>query len=653
MSNYIIQRAFEMVGGKLPNLKSPPPVREARPFTPSPVWPKKIYVRHAAAGPRLEFKPELTRETNSAGISLIQFAFGTGFNGGRCNFFVPETGQLVLFWDRLQFRASRMIRERPQIMVPRIRQLLGALRPACIGAALIVSMATHQANALVSPFKQAVAEAAAHYPEIAEFYRANAYEAVWTGNGREFMDRRAALLNALENAGDHALPASRYGVDALKTSLREITSQRELGHAEVQLSHRFLRYARDLQSGVLVPKRVDPNIDRKAPTRSDAEVLEEFTRSNPREFLRGLQPDSVQYLHLLKAKATLYRLLDEGGWGAPVPAESLKPGASGPDVVALRNRLIAMGYMGRSAVPTYDAMLQIAVQRFQIDNGLHPDGVAGRATMAEVNRQVEDRIRSVIVALERERWMNFPRGERHIWVNLADFSAAIIDDREVTFRTRSVIGQNTDDRRSPEFSDKMEYMEINPSWYVPNSIAVNEYLPQMIETEGEAEAHLEIVDEQGEVLDRSLIDWSFVEAETFPFGLRQAPGPENALGYVKFMFPNQHNIYLHDTPEKALFSRERRAFSHGCIRLDSPFEFAYEILRPQAENPEEYFQRFLETGEQTHVVIEQPIPVHIVYRTALISPEGRLSFRRDVYGRDMKIFEALAEAGVALTEVGT
>jgi len=538
--------------------------------------------------------------------------------------------------------------ESVEIMVYWKRQFRCALLCVCIASAILVSFSTSQAVALVSPFRHAVAEAVARHPEVAEFYRARAYEAVWMGEGSEFRNRRTALLKALENAGNHGLPTDSYGLDALKDRLRGINSQRELGWAEVELSLVFLRYARDLQSGVLDPHRVDPHIDRTVPVRGAGSLLTAFSGTDPDAFLRALQPSSAEYVRLLKAKMILHQHLEKGGWGPPVSAESLRPGEAGPEVVALRNRLVAMGYMERSAVPTYDAMLQIAVQGFQVDNGLHPNGVVGIATMTEINRQVEDRLRSVIVALERERWLNFPRGERYVWVNLADFSAAIMDNGRMTFRTRSVIGQDTDSRRSPEFSDAMEYLEINPSWYVPKSIAVNEFLPQMIKTLGGAETHLQIVTNNGKVLDRSLIDWSSIKPGSFPFVLRQAPGPENALGYVKFMFPNEHNIYLHDTPQKALFSRERRDFSHGCIRLDSPFEFAYEILRPQVDDPEGFFHRILATGEQTYVKIDEPVPVHIVYRTALVSPEGRLNFRRDVYGRDMRIFAALVDAGVTL-----
>jgi murein L,D-transpeptidase YcbB/YkuD len=336
-----------------------------------------------------------------------------------------------------------------------------------------------------------------------------------------------------------------------------------------------------------------------------------------------------------------------GGWGPEVPASSLKPGASGAAVVALRNRLIAMGYMERSISKTYGEELQAAVQRFQKAHGLKMDGVAGGATMTEINRQIEERLPSVYVAIERERWTNMERGDRHIWVNLTDFTAAIVDHDHVTFRTRSVIGKNTAERRSPEFSDVMEYMEINPYWNVPRSISVGEYLPGMIASGGGSSKHLQLVDGSGRVVSRKAVNWAAYTPQNFPFNLRQPPSGRNALGLVKFMFPNRYNIYLHDTPAKNLFAREVRAYSHGCIRLNDPFDFAYELLRPQSSDPVGEFHRHLDSGQMTRVSLVEQVPVHIVYRTAFTTPKGDVNYRRDVYGRDAKVFEALQAAGVA------
>jgi len=251
------------------------------------------------------------------------------------------------------------------------------------------------------------------------------------------------------------------------------------------------------------------------------------------------------------------------------------------------------------------------------------------------------------VAMERERWINFDRGTRHVWVNLADFTARIVDRGSITFQTRSVVGKNVADQRSPEFSDQMEYMVVNPSWHVPRSITIKEYLP-LLKNDRNAVEHLKILDRSGRVIPRGSIDFTAYTAADFPFSMRQPPSDGNALGKVKFMFPNPHNIYLHDTPQKELFRKQVRAYSHGCIRLDDPFDFAYVLLEPQSADPQAEFASHLRTGVETVINLTAPIPVHLVYFTAYPTSKGAITYRQDVYGRDAKIFEALAEAGVVL-----
>ena len=274
----------------------------------------------------------------------------------------------------------------------------------------------------------------------------------------------------------------------------------------------------------------------------------------------------------------------------------------------------------------------------------------------EMNKSVFDRLKSVTVALERERWMSRLyatedfQATRSILVNLTDFSAKILDDGIVTFKTRTVIGAEEDNQRSPEFSDVMDHMVINPSWYVPRSITVDEYLPDLQEDSTSHDYLTMFIPDTGEVIARDSVDFKLFDGDTFPFELKQLPSLSNALGRVKFMFPNRHNIYLHDTPHKTLFLKEQRAFSHGCIRLQEPFEFAYALLARQSQNPVSEFQDILETGEETIVPLVEHIPVHIIYRTAVTTPDGRIGFRRDIYGRDAVIFSALEEAGVVITQ---
>ena len=506
------------------------------------------------------------------------------------------------------------------------------------------------ATAQVTAFMQSVAEAAASDRDIAEFYKANGYKAIWTNKGGRDKQRRQAFLQAIARANAHGLPAARYNPKLLKTNLRSVRSERDLGRLEVELSRLFLLYARDVQTGILNPRRIDEGMVREVPLRSRTSILSSFAKSSPKGFIKKLPPRDPEYTRLMKEKLKFEKLIGKGGWGPKVAAKSVKPGASNKAVVQLRNRMIAMGYLKRSATSTYGKKMTQAVAKFQRDHGLFADGVAGARTLAAINIQPEVRLTQIIVAMERERWLNMPRGKRHILVNLTDFHARIIDDGKVTFKTRAVVGKNARDRRSPEFSDVMEHMVINPTWNVPKSIATKEYLP-MLQEDPLSLRNMNLIDQTGQIVNRAEMDFSEYDEEYFPFDLKEPPSRGNALGLVKFMFPNRHNIYLHDTPAKRLFGREKRDFSHGCIRLMDPFDFAYTILARQMRNPEQFFKERLNTGRETVVELEQHIPIHLIYRTAFTQAKGKTQFRGDVYGRDAKIWKALKKAGVVLGRV--
>ena len=506
------------------------------------------------------------------------------------------------------------------------------------------------AEAQVTVFKQAVSEAAAHDKDISAFYEAYDYKSVWTGRSSRERARRKALIKALVDASSHGLPTARYDSAGLQAKMKAARGPKARGAVEVEISRVFLQYARDLQTGVLIPSRVNNAIVRKVPYRDRTSYLVNLVKSSPSEFFKALAPKTMEYDALLKEKLRLERLLGKGGWGATIPVKSFKLGQYNASVVALRNRLILMGFMKSSSIQTYDDNMKSAVQKFQAAHGLSTDGIAGPATMAEVNKSVQMRLRSVIVAMERERWFNRERGGRHILVNIPDFTVKIVDNNEVTFKTRSVVGAIGTDRSTVEFSDLMEYMVINPSWYVPRSIATLEFLPAL-QIDSSSIPQIEITNEEGLVVDSANVNFSLFNAENFPFTMRQPPSKGNALGLVKFMFPNPYNIYLHDTPAKNLFSREVRAFSHGCVRLADPFDFAYALLAKEVGNPKEYFQAQLATGKEQRVNLKSPVPVHIIYRTASTNAKGHTQYRRDVYGRDAQVWKALAKAGVALRAV--
>jgi murein L,D-transpeptidase YcbB/YkuD len=271
-------------------------------------------------------------------------------------------------------------------------------------------------------------------------------------------------------------------------------------------------------------------------------------------------------------------------------------------------------------------------------------------TLAALNVAPQERLKSIIVALERERWLDIDRSVRHIWVNQPDFTAKIVDHGKTVFQTRVVIGKNVPDQRSPEFSDEMEFMVINPSWSVPRSITVKEYLP-LLQQNANAVGHLQVLDRSGRVVPRGAVNFAAYSAASFPFALRQPPSDGNALGKVKFMFPNPHNIYLHDTPSKSLFAHAVRAYSHGCIRVADPFDLAHALLSVQSDEAEADFDRYLKSDRETAVKFDKSVPVHLVYFTAYPTVKGRIAYRDDIYGRDAALYRALEEAGLAAADV--
>ncbi|MFD1341919.1 L,D-transpeptidase family protein [Litorisediminicola beolgyonensis] len=532
---------------------------------------------------------------------------------------------------------------------PRFALLRRVTCLACFGLALVA--ATPRADAQISLLQQTVAEATMGDESLASFYRDRGFEPLWAGADAASLERRSALLAAMAQTTAHGLPSWQGEIDALLAELRAAQTLTERGRAEVAVSRAYLKFARALQTGILEPGRVVRDIRREVPYRSADELLMLVADNPPRSAMRKLSPATREYARLMREKFTLERRIARGGWGPQVPSGKYERGMSGPGVIALRNRLIAMDYLAPTARAGFDSTMHDAVELFQADHGLIVDGIVGGDTLRAMNVDADERLRSVLVAMERERWMNLPGGlgKRHIRVNLPEFMARVYDDDKLTFETRAVIGARGDDRESPEFSDEMEHMVVNPSWYVPRSIVVNEYLP-LLRQNPYSVGHIEITDSRGRRVNRAA-GFSQYGPQSFPFSMRQPPGPKNALGQVKFMFPNRYNIYLHDTPSQHLFADDVRAYSHGCIRLDDPYDLAYVLLAPQSDDPKGLFQSRLRGGRESRIDLETHVPVHLMYRTAYTTPKGHVQYRHDIYGRDAAIWRALERAGVSL-EVG-
>ncbi|MEO0362121.1 MAG: L,D-transpeptidase family protein, partial [Pseudomonadota bacterium] len=249
------------------------------------------------------------------------------------------------------------------------------------------------------------------------------------------------------------------------------------------------------------------------------------------------------------------------------------------------------------------------------------------------------------------RWLNRDLGRRHVYVNQADFTVRLVEDGVALFEERVVVGKARR-HRTPEFSDQMTHLVLNPTWYVPRSIATEEILPQLQEDPTYLwRKNMRLTSGGAPGPDPSTVDWSVYSESDFPFRVQQRPGPDNALGRVKFMFPNQFSIYLHDTPSKRLFAKDVRAFSHGCVRVQDPMALARALLDPQEEDAGAYIDRILARGKERRVNFDEPVPVHLTYRTAWIDEDGGRQYRADVYGRDARVLGALKAEGV-LADLG-
>ncbi len=482
--------------------------------------------------------------------------------------------------------------------------------------------------------------------KIAAFYGQRGFRPIWTTDTPAAHRRIRSLFAALVEAPGHGLPYGERHVAELSQLYRDVETDSDRALLEVKLTEFYLEFAGALAAGAIEPGSVDQSISRHRPVPTAEFLLDGILGADPEGFIADLAPNTENYLNLRKELRRLVRVIANDGWGERVEAKELGRTSSGDAVIQLRNRLFRMGYLRNSASADYNDSLFFAVKTFQRDHGLHPSGEAGALTLRAVNVDPDRRLRQVLAALERERWMNFKLGPQHILVNLPDFRASLISEGQSLFDTRVIIGKSKTDLQTPEFSDVMTHLVINPTWMVPRSISTKEILPKLKE-DPFAEPQLEIFrPEDFGVIDRLSVDFNEFDTDSFPFEMRQPPGPSNALGRVKFMFPNEFNVYMHDTPLRALFQREARSFSHGCVRVHRAFDLAQILLGRHNGLPTTVFDSLLSTGNEHQVNLDEPLPVHLTYRTAWISPDGRPNYRNDVYGRDQMLFDRLVETGL-------
>ena len=524
-----------------------------------------------------------------------------------------------------------------QISQPRA-QIVSSPRELAIIRINVLDLLVHE-QSLPLPVKQ-------RRDALWEYYQEFGGELLWLGSRRP-----NELLARLQNAASDGLDPKDYPSKQLAglAAAKSTDDKRSLALVELFFSAAFLEYASDIKVGRFLPRKIDPNFFIEGRTIDQTAALKSLAGVDSLDrFFSAWQPSNPRYAALRSALANYLALADKGGWGSVPLGEALKPGMKDPRVPAIRTRLKLTDGVGPSRVEPeiYDDALVDAVKRFQARQGLENDGVIGASTIVAMNVPLQERIQSIVMAMERLRWMPEDLGQQYVIVNIAGFDLRRINGGNVEEHMAVVVGKPY--TRTPVFSDRIRYVEFNPYWTVPPGIAANEELPKLRKNPASLSAQgFELV-RGNQVVDPASIDWSRYAGGNFPFQIRQRPGANNALGHVKLMFPNEHNVYLHDSPAHSLFSRNVRAFSHGCIRLARPLDLAEQVLRAGGVSGwnRDRIDQVVASAKNTVVNLQSPLPVHITYMTAWVDGDF-VNFRPDIYGHDAKLLAALDGKSIA------
>jgi murein L,D-transpeptidase YcbB/YkuD len=481
---------------------------------------------------------------------------------------------------------------------------------------------------------------------VTAFYEQREFRRAWTS-----VDNIGELVAQIEEVYTEGLDPEDYHrtqIELMRRRVSRAPNNPELrAGLDILLTESLVRLAYHLNFGKVDPNDLDTNwnLARDLKGRDPVAVLGEAISSESLdEFISLAIPRLTLYRTLTGALAAYRMVADTGGWPAVPEGPVLKPGMKGPRVQTLRMRLSRSGDLtDRTAddVEFFDEKLEEAVIRFQGRHGLDADGVVGKATLAALNVTARERVDQIRVNLERARWVmrDLPSDE-FLVTNIAGFSAFFYRDEDLVWDARAQVGKPY--RKTPVFKAELEYLVFNPTWTVPPTILKNDVLPAIQRDIGYLKSkNMVVLDRSGKKVDPTTIDWAAYKGRGFPYVIRQEPGPNNALGRVKFIFPNEHFVFLHDTPSRGLFDRAKRTFSSGCIRVDRPLELAELVLDDPEKWNRETIQEVLDGKKTRTVHLQEPMPVLLLYWTAFVDDDGVVNFLEDVYDRDQRILDGL------------
>jgi murein L,D-transpeptidase YcbB/YkuD len=494
--------------------------------------------------------------------------------------------------------------------------------------------------------------------EITRLYSANGWQPVWTSNGRPVAAARSAI-DVLRSAEDRGLHPEDYNAAKLDEQFGKLTSgtsssARDVGWFDVALSVGLLRHVSDIHIGRVDPRKLSVGINIASKKLDLArELSAAIARNGIPELVRRAEPPFVQYRNL-KAAYARYRVLAAD---TTLPTVTIKrtvhPGEPLDQLAQLRRRLVAFGDLpaaaaGDAASSTYDRLTAAAVARFQERHGIGADSVLGPATVAAINVSPAKRARQLELALERIRWLpDFSRSP-FVVANVPSFQLYAFDSIGGTgtpsLQMNVVVGKADVGRKTPLFEREMQYIIFRPYWVIPPGIIANEVLPAVRRDPGYvARNDMELYSGDGDTGAAVPATGANIARTGKDLGIRQRPGPRNALGLAKFIFPNDYNVYFHGTPATELFSRSRRDFSHGCVRVEDPAGLATWILHDPRSWSRSQVEQVMNGDRSRKVTLTRPLPVVIYYTTAVVRPEGAVNFFADVYMHDALLERALAK----------
>ena len=480
---------------------------------------------------------------------------------------------------------------------------------------------------------------------LPDIYEARGFRLAWSDP-----QSVEGLLHAVTGIEEDGLDPGDYHLGAL----RELFAEERAGETpdpvltadlDLLLTDSLVRLGYHLNFGKVDPENLDPhwNLAWEIDDRNPAVVIQALLDSGSLAGrLEALRNPHVIFERFKSALAKYRAIEAAGGWKPVPPGPNLERGMRDARVPLLRERLSMTGDLASEASDStrFDRELEQAVTRFQERHRLTPDGIAGPGTLEAANVTVEARIDQIRVNLERARWVFHAVHGKFVLVDIAGFEVGIRQEDRLIWTCRAQVGKPY--RETPVFRSDIKYLVFCPTWTIPPGILKKDTLPAVKrDPDYLTKRNINAIDRNGNVVDQASIDWSKYSAGNLPYTLRQEPGPNNALGQIKFIFPNPHFVYLHDTPSRSLFDQTDRAFSSGCIRVEKPFELAELLLNdPEKWNREE-IRKAIESGKTRTVFLPEPIPVLLLYWTVAILPSGEVHFKKDIYGRDEAVLEGL------------